>query len=217
MASTSDYPTSTRHPWPCLLFLLPLLLAYEGGVIYLSGMGSNHLRNGADSWIRDGFSDHRLASRLYCPRALLTLSLIVWCYFRWSSRPRDLLSVLTGMTIESIGFALGLWILSRCLGPFSGLARVRTSPVFGTTGRRGVVVDLPRCRDLRRNPLQTHHVFCSVLVLQKNRRANRVRHWDCRARLRYAFLRRSPFRTPRREISGVRVFVPFHRWYLLLR
>ena len=25
----AGYLASTRHPWPCLLFLLPLLLAYE--------------------------------------------------------------------------------------------------------------------------------------------------------------------------------------------
>ena len=46
----------SRHPWPCLLFLLPLLAAYELGVHRLSGGQPDALRNGADSWLRQGFA-----------------------------------------------------------------------------------------------------------------------------------------------------------------
>src|SRR5947207_3038805 len=46
------YLHATRHPWPCLLFLLPLLLAYEGGVLWLGAAQHDLLRNGADAWMR---------------------------------------------------------------------------------------------------------------------------------------------------------------------
>ena len=32
-----DYLRSTRHPWACLLFLVPLLFAYELGLVWLGG------------------------------------------------------------------------------------------------------------------------------------------------------------------------------------
>ena len=32
-----DYIGATKHPWPCFLFLLPFLAAYEGGVLWLGG------------------------------------------------------------------------------------------------------------------------------------------------------------------------------------
>ena len=45
-----SYFTATRHPWPCFLFLLPLLTAYEGGVLWAGGSQPETLRNGADAW-----------------------------------------------------------------------------------------------------------------------------------------------------------------------
>ncbi len=33
-SAANTYYLATRHPWPCFLFLLPLLLLYEIGVIY---------------------------------------------------------------------------------------------------------------------------------------------------------------------------------------
>src|SRR4051794_33770095 len=51
---TVSYVAATRHPWPCFLFLLPLLAAYEGGVLWVGGAQSEAFRNGADSWLRWG-------------------------------------------------------------------------------------------------------------------------------------------------------------------
>src|SRR5262249_7580590 len=42
---------------------------------------------------------------------------IVWSVLRRADRPADLLAVETGMAIESVVFAVGLWALSRGLGP----------------------------------------------------------------------------------------------------
>ena len=54
MAQQEDYFPATRHPWPCFLFLLPLLVLYEAGVLLLGGMHPETLRNGADNWLRWG-------------------------------------------------------------------------------------------------------------------------------------------------------------------
>ena len=51
----TTYLSSTRHPWVCFLFLLPLLAAYEGGLFWLGGDQARALRNGADAWLRWAF------------------------------------------------------------------------------------------------------------------------------------------------------------------
>ncbi len=116
MSSSGDYLRATRHPWPCFLFLLPLLAAYELGVYQLGGGQPESLRNGADNWLRQGFAAIGLHQHFWAP-ALLLAVLALWNYARWADRPGDLLGVLSGMGIESVGFALGLWGISRGLGP----------------------------------------------------------------------------------------------------
>lgn len=116
MSANSDYLRATRHPWPCLLFLLPLLAAYEAGVYYLGGGQPEVLRNGADNWLRQGLALAGLRQHFWTP-ALLLAVLAAWNYLRRHDRPGDLVGVLSGMSIESVGFALGLWGISRTLGP----------------------------------------------------------------------------------------------------
>src|SRR3954452_13902779 len=43
---STGYFSATRHPLECLLFLLPLLAAYEGGVAWLGGDQADRMRNG---------------------------------------------------------------------------------------------------------------------------------------------------------------------------
>lgn len=116
MSTEPDYLRATRHPWPCLLFLLPLLLAYEGGVFYLGGTEPEVMRNGADNWLREGLMRIGLRQQFWAPVLLLVI-LGVWNYLRRTERPGDSIGVLCGMTIESVAFALGLWGVSRALGP----------------------------------------------------------------------------------------------------
>src|SRR5207249_340059 len=54
MALPFGYLSATRHPWPCLWFVLPLLAAYEAGVLSLGGPHPETIRNGADHWLRYG-------------------------------------------------------------------------------------------------------------------------------------------------------------------
>jgi hypothetical protein len=116
MHGRSTYLLATRHPWACFLFLLPLLAAYEGGVFWLGGTQPLAFRNGADTWLRWALEYFGL-SQLYAAPLLIAVVFVVWSALRRRDRPADLLGVETGMAIESIGFALGLWALSRALAP----------------------------------------------------------------------------------------------------
>ncbi len=116
MARQSNYFQSTRHPWPCLLFLVPLLAAYEFGVVSLGGAHPEFLRNGADSWLRQGLAVAGMKQHFWAPILLLVL-LLLWNVRRWQDRPGDLIGVLSGMGLESVAFALALWGISRGLGP----------------------------------------------------------------------------------------------------
>lgn len=116
MGNPSPYLPATRHPWPCLLFVLPLLTAYEAGVTVLGGSKPDALRNGADNWLRCGLTALGLRFS-WLPPLLLTVCFISWTWIRRSDRPGDVLGLLSGMAIESVAFALGLWGMSRALAP----------------------------------------------------------------------------------------------------
>ncbi len=123
MPAKSSYFRDTRHPWPSLLFLLPLLSAYEGGVLWLGGTQPDALRNGADAWMRWGLEAVGLPFAPL-PPALLAVFFLFWSYLRRQDRPKDLIGVLFGMVIETVFFALGLWGVSRGLAPLMHTAGV---------------------------------------------------------------------------------------------
>ncbi|QVL34676.1 CPBP family intramembrane metalloprotease [Telmatocola sphagniphila] len=112
-----SYLRSTHHPWPCLLFLLPLLVAYEFGVFYLGGAQADAMRNGADSWIRWGLQYFGVREFLAAPILILAVFLL-WTFFKWSERPEDTLGIIFTMIFESIGYGLGLWCISQAFVPF---------------------------------------------------------------------------------------------------
>jgi hypothetical protein len=116
VSDRSPYFSSTRHPWPCFLFLMPLLLAYEGGVAWLGGTHPEMLRNGADNWLRCGLTSVGIPCDWVPPVVLATL-FGSWSWLRRDDRPDDLIGVLSGMVIESVAFALGLWAVHRGLTP----------------------------------------------------------------------------------------------------
>ncbi|MCI0702480.1 MAG: CPBP family glutamic-type intramembrane protease [Planctomycetia bacterium] len=130
----STYLASTRHPWPCFLFLLPLLAAYEGGVLWLGGDQSARLRNGADAWLRWAFDVFGAGHVLVAPAVVLCV-MLVWSWWKWADRPEDPITAWFGMAFESVLFAIGLWQFSRNFGPIiDGLGikfqiTVQTAPV----------------------------------------------------------------------------------------
>lgn len=111
------YLSATRHPRPCMLFVLPLLAIYEGGVWLLGGANPESVRNGADNWLRIGLSRVGLPYA-WLPPMVLLLVLILWAFrHRHRVAPAELVSVLSGIALESVAFALGLWGISRGLAP----------------------------------------------------------------------------------------------------
>jgi Type II CAAX prenyl endopeptidase Rce1-like len=120
------YLAAPLHPWPCFLFLLPLLALYEAGVIWLGGPSPDALRNGADAWLRWSLQSFGLP-HLYCAPLVLVLLFLIWSIFRWRDRPGDIVGVWMGMAAESAFFAIGLWFLSRSLGPVLDQLGVRLS------------------------------------------------------------------------------------------
>jgi hypothetical protein len=115
----NDYLSATKHPWSCLWFLLPLLAAYEGGILWLGGAHAEAIRNGADTWLHWGLEILGLRE-LYWGPVLIAALFVVWSWWRLHDRPYDLAGICLGMGIESVLFALGLWGLSRELSPLLG-------------------------------------------------------------------------------------------------
>ena len=117
MMRTGDYLRATRHPWPILVLLLPLLTTYESGVLILGGSNSDSLRNGADAWLRYALDSFGLNHLIVAP---LTIAAVfaVWSWLRREDRPDSLLTVCCGMLLECFLFALVLWGISHAFAPF---------------------------------------------------------------------------------------------------
>lgn len=116
MSAKGSYFQATRHPWPSLLFLLPLLAAYEAGIYYLGGPQPDALRNGADAWLHWGLQ-YVGVHFAYAPPALIALFFLGWSYAARDKKPQDMIGVVSGMVVETILFAVGLWGLSRAQRP----------------------------------------------------------------------------------------------------
>jgi membrane protease YdiL (CAAX protease family) len=97
--------------------LLPLLVAYEVGVLWLGGQRPEMIRNGADTWLRTALQSFGLDQVVVAP-ALIAILFAVWSWWRRNDRPDGLLGICSGMALECFLFALALWGLSHGLGPF---------------------------------------------------------------------------------------------------
>ena len=115
-AGKGSYWSATRHPWACVLFILPLLIFYETGLYLLGPTPPDEMRNGADAWLR-GILQRVGVSPLYGAPVLLLGVLLAWSLWRRADRPRDYVGLWLGMVVESAIFALGLLCLSQLLFP----------------------------------------------------------------------------------------------------
>jgi membrane protease YdiL (CAAX protease family) len=116
MSRQGCYFLDTRHPVPCLLFLLPLLIAYEVGILWVGGGHPEALRSGVDAWLRWVLLKFGIRQLVVLP-LVIALVFIVWGWLRRKDRPADLAGSLLGMTLESVAFALVLYGICACLNP----------------------------------------------------------------------------------------------------
>ena len=106
-----DYWFEARRPLPCFMFLLPLLLAYEAGVLWLGGHDPSLIRNGADDWMR-GWLQIAGARGMFLLPGLVSVGLLIWHISRqypW----RVAADTLAGMFAESLLFAFCLIVVGQ--------------------------------------------------------------------------------------------------------
>jgi hypothetical protein len=108
-----SYWSLTRRPLPSLVFVVPLMLAYEIGVLWHGRTSTGTLRTGADTWIRQVLASLGLTDQWFLPLILVVI-LLGWQISSsrdWRFPP----SILVGMVLESIVLAIALVGLSRLI------------------------------------------------------------------------------------------------------
>ncbi len=107
-----SYWAATRRPFPSLLFVAPLVVAYEAGVLALGGSAeAASLRSGADAWMRQALAAAGLSHPWFLP-ILLVVILMGWQLARahdWRFSP----AILAGMIVESLVWAVALLGIGR--------------------------------------------------------------------------------------------------------
>jgi len=108
---TNDYWTAARSPLCCLIFLLPLLVCYEVGILWLGGSNPEAIRNGADYWMRAWLEQQGYQMPWLLP------TLVVGCLMAWHVTGqfpwRVKFETLVGMAAESVLFACLLLLLAQ--------------------------------------------------------------------------------------------------------
>lgn len=107
-AQHDGYWSLSRTPLTSLVFALPLVLAYEGGVLLL---GRGTPRNGADVWLRQSLDGLGFGAYFLLP-VLTLIGLLAWHHVehdRWRFSP----AILAGMAAESVLWAFLLVSLGR--------------------------------------------------------------------------------------------------------
>ena len=102
----SSYWVESRQPLTSLVFIIPLLVFYEGGVVLL---GPRAVRNGADVWLR-GLLDLMGLGQYFLLPILAVGILLAWHHT--TRKPwRVSRGVLSGMVVESLLLALALRLI----------------------------------------------------------------------------------------------------------
>jgi hypothetical protein len=132
------YWFETRRPFCNLVFLLPLLLAYELGVLMLGGTDSDAFRNGADAWMRQ-FLLQLGIDLLWLLPATMIGALVFW---QWASRQPWRMSwdTLGGMIAESLLFAFALILLGQGVDSCFRQPQTNLLQAVGSGWANGVMV-----------------------------------------------------------------------------
>lgn len=111
-SNSADYWTDAKSPLSSLLFLIPLIVVYEFGVLVMGQDQPDVVRNGADFWMRSLLSQLGLTQNLLLPSIVIML-LLAWHVVRknpWQVR----LETQVGMLAESVLLAIGLVAIGQC-------------------------------------------------------------------------------------------------------
>ncbi len=100
----SSYQCESRRPLVCLLFVMPLILAYEVGTILLGGFAQ---RSGVDQWLSQLLVTIGVGKLILLPIVTTTI-LIVW-HHRIDDHWRLRFQVFGLMILESVGLGLMLF------------------------------------------------------------------------------------------------------------
>jgi membrane protease YdiL (CAAX protease family) len=106
-----EYWYVSRQPLASLLFVLPLLAAYELGAHYIRSAPEEPVRNGADYWIRSTLQQFGFEQPWFLP-VVLMIGLLFWQLaggYRW----RASLGTILGMLCESVVYGLCLVFLGE--------------------------------------------------------------------------------------------------------
>lgn len=104
------YWQQAREPLACLVFLAPLLVVYEAGVLWFGGDQPLSVRNGADYWLRSGLMS--LGVEAFLLPGLIIGGLLIW--HRYGDYPWRLSrETLVGMFAESMILAVCLLFVAQ--------------------------------------------------------------------------------------------------------
>ena len=134
----SKYWVRARRPLASLAFLIPLLVIYECGVVWLGDRDPEALRNGADYWMRGALSAIGLGHSLLLPVMLM------FALFAWHVLVRDPWRVkagtIAGMLAESLVFACCLVAIGQIHNAvFSAMPEVKELSVTAVPASARVV------------------------------------------------------------------------------
>lgn len=135
--SSDSYWEISRTPLTSLVFSMPLVLAYEGGVLLL-GRGSP--RNGADVWLRQMLDLLGFGSYFLLP-LLTALGLVAWHHMahdRWRFSP----TVLLAMAAECLLWAFLLIGIARLQERLWPLAIAATGGILPLAAAEGPLMGL---------------------------------------------------------------------------
>jgi membrane protease YdiL (CAAX protease family) len=120
-----NYWQAARHPWPCLLFVLPLLFLYEGSMLWQAMNLQTPARAGMDGWLSSALHSYGLTAE-YLPSLLIAVICISWAVLKWDRSPPDSFGIWAGIAMESIIYSLALWSLGMIVT--SALSHLSLSP-----------------------------------------------------------------------------------------
>jgi membrane protease YdiL (CAAX protease family) len=103
-----DYWEQSAQPLNSLLLVLPLMLVYECGMLWI---GSGSMRNGADVWLRDALAAMGLARYFFLP--CITCGILLgWHHLRRTAWRFDV-DIISGMICESVLLGISLVIFAH--------------------------------------------------------------------------------------------------------